>query len=101
MTELEAEVYGFADLCQDQRIECGHFGEVKYCFKVPKYDCPTGCNCLNQSEAAAKNLTKMCLDQAKIPILCEIIDAEKGLFKFCYRQSNLGNNTSNAFMAGA
>ncbi len=101
LTELEAEVYGFADLCQDQRIECGHFGEVKYCFKVPKYDCPTGCNCLNQSEAAAKNLTKMCLDQAKIPILCEIIDAEKGLFKFCYRQSNLGNNTSNAFMAGA
>lgn len=93
LTKQEAKVYGFGDLCQNRSIECGHFGEERYCFKVPKYDCPTGCICLSQSEASDKNLTKMCYDQAKIPILCEITDAEKGLFKFCYKQSNLANDT--------
>ena len=100
VTELEAEVYGFSDLCQNQSMECGHSGEVRYCFKVPKYACPTGCICLSQNEALAKNLTKKCYDQAKIPILCEIVDAEKGLVNFCFMQTDIANNTLNASIAG-
>jgi hypothetical protein len=84
-TETEAKIFGFRELCQNQRIECGR-GDVKYCFKVPKYACPIGCTCLSIDEASAKGLTDMCLDQAKIPIICEIIDAEKGMAKYCYKQ---------------
>jgi|WetSurMetagenome_2_1015567.scaffolds.fasta_scaffold00367_11 hypothetical protein len=95
LTEQEARVYGFSDLCQNQSIECGHFKEVRYCFKVPKYACPTGCICLGQSEALAENLTKMCSDQAKKPILGEIVDAEKGLVKFCFKQSDMTGTALN------
>ncbi len=93
-------MYGFCDLCQNQSIECGHFKEVRYCFKVPKYACPAGCTCLSQSEAMAKNLTEMCSDQAKIPMLCEIVDAEKGLVKFCFKQSDMTGKASNRSLEG-
>jgi hypothetical protein len=85
VTEREANVFGFKEFCQNQRIECGR-GDIKYCFKVPKYDCPVGCTCLSKEEASDKGLTHMCLDQAKIPILCEVTDAEKGIAKLCYKQ---------------
>jgi hypothetical protein len=85
VTEREANVFGLKELCQNQRIECGR-GDIKYCFKVPKYACPAGCTCLSKEEASDKGLTDMCLDQAKNPILCEVIDAEKGIVKFCYMQ---------------
>ncbi len=83
-TEKEAKVLGFEELCQNQRTECGR-GNVKYCFKVEKYACPIGCTCLSEEEASAKGLSDRCLDQAKIPILCEIVDLEKSMAKYCYR----------------
>jgi len=97
-TETEAKLFGLRELCQNQRIECGR-GDAKYCFKVPNYACPIGCTCLNEEEASTKVLTDMCLDQAKIPIICEIVDLEKGMVKYCYKQSDRSNNVMTTSMA--
>ncbi len=84
-TEEEARVLGFEELCQNQRTECGQ-ENVKYCFKVEKFACPVGCTCLSKEEASSKGLSDRCLDQAKLPILCEIVDLEKSMAKYCYKQ---------------
>jgi len=84
LTEAEAKELGYNELCQNQRIECGR-GDAKYCFKVPAPACPTGCTCLSKEEAKAKGLTDVCRDDTGNAITCEVIDKDKGVFKYCFK----------------
>jgi hypothetical protein len=50
----------------------------------PPTQCPTGCHCLTKEEGYAKGL-EFCLDDNSAPIICEVIDAEQGIYKYCFK----------------
>lgn len=46
--------------------------------------CPPGCECLSKDEGYEKGLD-FSRDEKGDPIICEVIDAEKGIYKYCFR----------------
>lgn len=46
--------------------------------------CPTECECLPKEEGYARGL-EFRLDENGTPILCEVINAEQGLYKYCFK----------------
>jgi len=87
LTEEEAKKLGYNKFCQNQKKECGKDprGYPKFCYQIPAVVCPTGCVCASKEEAVAKGLRDNCLDANGNPIVCGVIDAEKGLFKYCFK----------------
>lgn len=87
LTEEEARKLGYNKFCQDQRKECGKDprGYPKFCYQIPTPVCPTGCVCVSKEEAVAKGLRDNCLDANGNPIVCGVIDAQMGLFKYCFK----------------
>lgn len=88
LSEEEAKEMGYSKLCQDQRIPCGTdaLGRPKYCFQVPVTRCPDGCICLSNEDAQAQGLKINCLDSMGKPIICGIINADSGIFKYCFKK---------------
>ena len=88
LSEEEAKELGYTKMCQDQRIPCGKdaLGRTKYCFQVPVSRCPEGCICISNEEAKAQGLKINCLDSLGKPIICGIINADLGLFKYCFKK---------------
>jgi hypothetical protein len=50
----------------------------------PPTQCPVECQCLTKDEGYAKGL-EFCLDDNGAPIVCEVIDAEQGIYKYCFK----------------
>ncbi len=88
LTEAEAKGMGYDKLCQNQRIECGKDarGYPKFCYQIPVYNCPDGCTCFSKEEALAQGIRDNCLDARGNPIICAVIDAQRGLFKYCFKK---------------
>jgi hypothetical protein len=88
LTEAQAKEMGYDKPCQDQLIECGKDanGYPKFCYQVPVNTCPVGCVCLGKEEALAQGLMDNCLDARGNPIVCGVIDAERGMFKYCFKR---------------
>lgn len=93
LTEAAAKELGYDKFCQNQKKECGKDprGYPKYCYQIPTFVCPTGCICLSREEAVAKGLKDSCLDAMGNPIVCGVIDAEKGLFRYCFKKPEQAN----------
>lgn len=91
LTEAQAKELGCNNLCQGKRIECGRDdkGYPKFCYQEPAPACPTGCICMTNDEASAKGLKENCLDASGKPIICGVVDAEKGIFRYCFKQPEL------------
>jgi len=87
VTEEEAKKYGYT-LCQGIKKICGYdqFQTPMYCYEkpVPVKECPTGCECLSKDEGYKRNLD-FCTDEQGNLIRCEVIDAEQGIYKYCFR----------------
>lgn len=88
LTEAQAREMGYDKFCQNQRIECGKDarGYPKYCYQIPFYACPIGCVCLSREEALAQGLKDNCLDERGNLIVCGVIDAQRGIFKYCFKK---------------
>lgn len=88
LTDAQAKEMGYKELCQNQRMECGKdaYGNARFCYKVPTYTCTGDCVCLSREEAAAKGIKENCLDASGRPVVCAIIDAEKGVYKYCFKK---------------
>jgi len=54
------------------------------CLCAPPTECPTGCQCLLKDEGYSQGL-EFCLDDYGAPIICEVIDAERGEYKYCFK----------------
>jgi hypothetical protein len=87
LTEEEAKKLGYDKFCKNERKECGRDarGYPKFCYLIPPAVCPTGCVCASKEEAAAKGLKDNCLDANGKPIVCGTIDAQAGLFRYCFK----------------
>ena len=81
MTEEEAGENGYNIRCSDE--PCDEKGE-KYCYRKV-YQCPEGCTCLSKDEGYEKGLV-FCTDAAGNLVRCGIIDAEHGIYKYCFRK---------------
>ena len=81
LTEEEAKERNLRP-CKGERIRCG---EDKYCFEVrePQGKCPKGCECLSKDEGYELGMD-FCMRDGS-PIICEIIDAEHGIYKYCFK----------------
>jgi hypothetical protein len=93
LTDAQAKEMGYTDLCQNRRTECGKdpSGVVKFCYQIPVSSCPSSwCLCLSKDEAAAQGLTEYCMDSAGKPVLCGILNAEAGEFKYCFNRQTQG-----------
>jgi hypothetical protein len=88
LIDAQAKEMGYTNLCRNQRTECGKeaSGAVKFCYQMPIFNCPSGCVCLSKDEAMAQRLTENCMDSARNPVICGILNAERGKFKYCCRQ---------------
>jgi len=49
----------------------------------PPTQCPADCQCLTKEEGYIKGL-EFCLDDNGDPIVCEVIDAEQGIYRYCF-----------------
>ncbi len=87
LTEEEAKKLGYDKFCGNEKKECGKDARryPKFCYQIPPVVCPTGCVCASKDEAAAKGLKDNCLDANGNPIVCGTIDAQAGLFKYCFK----------------
>ena len=87
LTDAQAKEMGYTNLCRNQRTECGKdaSGAVKFCYQLPVASCPSGCICLSKEEAAAKGLADYCRDAAGNLVICGILNAERGEFKYCFK----------------
>lgn len=88
LTEAQAKELGYNSLCHGPRIECGKDdkGYPMFCFQEPAPACPIGCICMTRDEATAKGLKENCLDATGKPIVCGVVDQQKGIFKYCFKQ---------------
>ncbi|RZN33433.1 MAG: PGF-CTERM sorting domain-containing protein [Methanophagales archaeon ANME-1-THS] len=87
VTEEEAKKYGYV-LCQGIQKICGYdqYQKPLYCYEKPVTvkECPTGCACLSKDEGYKRNLD-FCTDAQGNLIRCEVIDAQQGIYKYCFR----------------
>lgn len=61
-------------------------GDGKYCYRKVEEICPAGCECLSKEEGYAKGM-EFCQDSAGNLIRCGVIDAEHGVYKYCFREA--------------
>lgn len=52
--------------------------------KPPPTQCSPPCQCLTKEEGYAQGLG-FCLDENGTPIVCEVIDVEQGIYKYCFK----------------
>jgi hypothetical protein len=79
-------------VCADNSAEVEESNEQNNCLggeclctaTPPPTQCPAGCQCLTKEEGYAKGL-EFCLDDNGAPIICEVIDAEQGIYKYCFK----------------
>jgi hypothetical protein len=86
LTEAEAKKLGYS-LCQGEKKLCGYdqYQNPLYCYEkpTPVEKCPSGCECLSKVEGYGKG-RELCQDNKGGEVVCEVIDAEQGLYKYCF-----------------
>jgi PGF-CTERM protein len=91
-TEEDAKRYGYV-LCQGIQKICGYdqYQKPLYCYEkpIPVKECPTGCECLSKEEGYKRNLD-FCTDEQGNLVRCEVIDAQQGIYKYCFRTVEVG-----------
>jgi hypothetical protein len=88
LTDAQAKEMGYTNLCRNQRTECGKDanGVPKFCYQVPVFNCPSECVCLSREDAAVQGFSQNCLDASGNPVICGILNAERGEFKYCFKR---------------
>jgi hypothetical protein len=79
-------------VCADNAAEVEESNEQNNCLggeclcaaTPPPTQCQAGCQCLTKEEGYARGL-EFCLDDNGAPIICEVIDAEQGIYKYCFK----------------
>ena len=54
---------------------------------APPLQCPSECECLTKDEGYARGL-EFCLDDNGTPIVCKMVDAEQGIYRYCFKTDN-------------
>jgi len=57
---------------------------------IEEVECTSECECLSKDEGYALGL-EFCLDDNDVPVVCQVVDAEQGIYKYCFRTGKVAS----------